>query len=138
MSKRFYVYSTLASDVNYTNYEKGGGDLPVELPAVHVKGGAGVANDRLITPRGVVTEVTEEQVQYLRENTVFQLHEANGFVQISDAKVDGDVAAADMTGRDNSAPIVPEALREDELPASVGGVETSTAAPKARGRGKRA
>ena len=77
-----------------------------------------MANDRLITPRGVVTEITEEQADYLRANKVFQLHEKNGFVQISDAKTDPDKAAADMTGRDQSAPEVPQTLPEDLQPTS--------------------
>lgn len=116
MSKRLYVYSTLSSDVNYTNHIKGGADMPQALPAVHIKGGAGVANDRFVTPRGVATEITEQQAEYLRSNPVFNLHEANGYVQISDAHVDADKAAADMTGRDNSAPIVPQDLPDSQQP----------------------
>lgn len=122
---KLYVYSTLAADVAYINHAQGGGDLPIELPPVLIKGGAGVANDRFITPRGVVTEITEEQGEYLRANVLFQLHEKNGFVEISGSYVDPEKAAADMTGRDNSAPIVPEGLSDSELPASVGGAESS-------------
>ena len=120
---KLYVYSTLAADVAYTNHAQGGGELPIELPPVLVKGGAGVMNDRFITPRGVVTEITEEQGEYLRANVLFQLHEKNGFVEISGSKVDPEKAAADMTGRDNSAPIVPEGLADSEQPASVGADE---------------
>jgi len=121
---KLYVYSTLAADVAYTNHQQGGGDLPIELPPVLVKGGAGVANDRFITPRGVVTEITEEQGEYLRQNVLFQLHEKNGYVEISGSYVDPEKAAADMTGRDVSAPIVPEGLGDSDLPASVGGAES--------------
>ena len=124
MSK-YYVYSTLASDVSYTNHAKGGGDMPIELPPVFIKGGAGVANDRLITPLGVVTEVTEQELAYLRENEVFKLHEKNGFISISERKTDPDKAALDMTARDNSAPLVPEDMKPEDQPASVGGEEPS-------------
>lgn len=113
---KLYVYSTLASDVRYQNTAPGGADLPVVVSDVLVKGGAGVANDRLITPRGVVTEITEEQAEALRANPVFAMHEKNGFVHIGDAYVDPDKAAADMTGRDQSAPIVPEDLPQDSQP----------------------
>jgi hypothetical protein len=130
-----YVYSTLSSDVNYTNYAQGGGDLPIELPGILIKGGAGVANDRLVTPRGVATPVTDEQLEQLRANEVFKLHEKNGFVQVSQSKIDPDVAAADMTGRDQSAPIVPQDLADDLQPASVGGESPDDdAAPARRGR----
>lgn len=108
MAKRMYVFSTLAADVAYTNHAQGGADIPVELPPVLIQGGAGVANDRLATPRGVATEVTEQQVEYLRNNPVFQMHEKNGFVLISASEGDPEVVASDMTGRDHSAPIVPQ------------------------------
>jgi len=130
---KLYVYSTLASDMAYTNHTEGGGDLPVPLDPVFVKGGAGVANDRLITPQGVVTEITEAQAEYLRANKVFQLHEQNGYVQISDKRAEADKVAADMTGRDQSAPMVPQDLSADEQPSAVGGSEVDgEPAPRSR------
>lgn len=128
---KLYVYSTLSADVRYQNTAPGGADLPVVVSDVLVKGGAGVANDRLITPRGVVTEITEEQAEALRANPVFAMHEKNGFVQIGEAYVDPDKAAADMTGRDTSAPIVPEDLPADSLPM---GSEDAPAAPTKRAK----
>lgn len=132
-----YVFSTLASDVAYTNHVPGGADLPIELPPVLIKGGAGVANDRLITPRGVATPVTEEQVEYLRANPVFQLHEENGFITVSDTNLDPDKVAADMTGRDNSAPIVPQDNIIADAQTVVGGEEIVTEAAPQRGRPKK-
>lgn len=120
---KLYVYSTLSCDQNYTNHVTGGADIPVALPPVFIAGGAGVANDRLITPRGVATEITESQAEYLRANPMFQLHEKNGYVQISTDNVHPDKAAADMTGRDQSAPIVPQDLPPDSQPAGEGVAE---------------
>jgi hypothetical protein len=111
-----YVYSTLATDMNYTNYAEGGADLPVPLPAVFIKGGAGVANDRLVTPRGVVTQVTEDELAYLEANQVFQLHKQNGYIMVEKSKLDPEKVAADMTGRDNSAPMVVQDVPADQLP----------------------
>lgn len=110
---RLYVYSTLACDQNYTNHVTGGADIPQALPAVFVKGGAGVANDRLVTPRGVVTEITEAEAEYLRANAVFRLHEKNGYVQISEAETDPEKAAADMNRADNSAPMTEADVPEE-------------------------
>ena len=138
MSKNLIVFSTLASDVAYTNHAQGGGDMPIELPPVVVKGGAGVANDRLVTPRGVATRVTEEQVEYLRQNEIFKLHEKNGFVMVSESAGDPDTVAADMTGRDNSAPIVPQDNLAPDAATLVGGEETDAqAAPAPTGGRKR-
>ena len=135
--KKYYVFSTLSSDMNYTNYVEGGADIPIALPFVHVKGGAGVANDRLITPRGVMTEIDEEQLDYLRANKVFQLHEENGHMKVEDAAHDADKVVADMEGRDTSAPIVPQ---DDVAPGgvvTVVGGEEQEAAPAAPRTGKR-
>lgn len=134
MSKTLIIFSTLACDVAYTNHAPGGGDMPVELPPVVVKGGAGVMNDRLVTPRGVATYVSEQDVEYLRQNEVFKLHEANGFVMISDSDIDPDKAAADMTGRDNSAPVVPQDGIAGDATTVVGGDEVADAAPAPTGR----
>jgi hypothetical protein len=127
-----YVFSTLASDVAYTNHTPGGGDMPIAQDPVVIKGGAGVANDRLVTPRGVMTRVTAEQVEYLRQNEVFKMHEANGFITISESSADADVVAADMTGRDESAPVVPQDnVAGDDTATVVGGeVVQEAAAPK--------
>lgn len=135
MPKKLYIFSTLSADMAYTNHEQGGADLPIDLPPVLVKGGAGVMNDRIVTPRGVVTEVTEAQVEYLRANSVFKLHEKNGFVMVSDKAADPDKVAADMTGRDNSAPMVPQDLKDGEQPAAVGGEETEPTPTRGRPRG---
>lgn len=138
MSKKLFIFCTLASDVAYTNHEQGGGDLPVALPSVVIKGGAGVANDRIVTPRGVATTVTEEQVEYLRANPVFQLHEKNGFVMVSESYADPDTVAADMTGRDNSAPVVPQDNIAADAETIVGGESLETdAAPATSGRKKK-
>ena len=134
MSKKLFIFSTLASDVAYTNHAQGGADLPIELPPVLVKGGAGVMNDRIVTPRGVATEVTEEQVEYLRQNEIFKLHEKNGFVMVSDSYADPDTVAADMTGRDNSAPIVPQDNIAPDAETVVGGEAVEAQAAPTGGR----
>lgn len=132
MAKQLYVFSTLAADVAYTNHVQGGGDMPVPLAPVLIRGGAGVANDRLITPRGVATEVTEQQVEYLRANSVFQLHEKNRFVMVSEAYGDPDTVAADMAGRDHSAPVVPQDNIAQDAATVVGGEEIEAAPRKRR------
>lgn len=129
MSKTLIVFSTLASSVAYTNHVQGGADLPIALPSVVIEGGAGVANDRIVTPRGVATRIDEEQLAYLRANEVFKLHEANGFVMVSDAAGDPDTVAADMTGRDNSAPLVPQDDIAGTATTVVGGETVDTGAP---------
>jgi hypothetical protein len=121
--KKIYVYSTLSSDMRYTNFAAGGADLPVEAGSVLIRGGAGVANDRLVTPRGVVTEIGEAELEVLRGNKVFELHEKNGFIVVSEASTDPEKVAADMVGRDQSAPLVPQDGVAGDATVVVGGVE---------------
>lgn len=112
-----YVYSTLANDNRYAVYVKGGADLPRVARTILVKGGAGVADSRLVTPRGVVTTVTDDELESLLDSKVFNRHLERGFVTVSTAKEDPEAVAADMASRDASAPVVPEDYTADEAGA---------------------
>lgn len=106
MAKSIFIYSTLTCDNAYTNYGPGGGDIPIAEPSILIKGGANAADKRIVTPYGVVTEVTEDQLASLEKNADFQLHKKNGFITVSTSKKDPEVVAADMTPRSPDAPLV--------------------------------
>ncbi len=117
-----HIASTLSADVHYTIYEKknhpSGANTVVHK--IKVKGGANVANskhilaDRVLTPKGVVTKVSEEDLALLEKDEVFQTHKKNGFVQIihSNAAPDADKAARDLEAKDQSAPFAPDDYKE--------------------------
>lgn len=105
MGKPAYVYSTLTCDQAYTEWKQGPNDHPMQGRTVVIKGGAGVANDRVITPLGVRTEIEEEDIPVLKANEVFKLHEANGFVRIDRNRTDAEKVASDMQRGDGSAPL---------------------------------
>lgn len=46
----------------------------------------------------------------LESSHVFRLHKENGFITVEKYKEDADLIAANMTGRDASAPETPETL----------------------------
>ena len=100
-----YIFSTLANDQIYTNWHKGGNEIPQRGHSVLIKGGTGVANDRLITPLGVSTEVTDFDIEELRKNPSFLDHEKYGFVTIKTKKMEEEKVAADMNLKDQSAPL---------------------------------
>jgi hypothetical protein len=105
-----YVVSTLTSDQAYTLFFKkddDGKSIPRADKVVIVKGGHGVANKNIITPKGVATAITEEQAKLLEENAAFKRHEKRGFVRIL-KKNPGDTekASSDLSQRDGSAPLV--------------------------------
>lgn len=111
-----YVYSTLSNDQRYTSYSHRDGAAPQVDNSIFIAGKANVANKHLITPRGMVTEVTAEQLQALRRDLVFQQHVKNGFITISNAKADPEKIASGMTGRDESAPLVEQDFKPGEAP----------------------
>jgi hypothetical protein len=111
-----YIFSTLANDQLYTNWIKGGADLPIKGPSVLVKGGTGVANDRLITPIGVATEVSDEELAQLELNQVFTKHKQDGFITIRTKKAEAEKVASDMNMKDKSAPLTPASFTEEDQP----------------------
>ncbi|MGJ0509054.1 MAG: hypothetical protein ACR652_18425 [Methylocystis sp.] len=117
--KSVYVYSTLSADQLYTTYVKGGNDIPRPERTVLIKGGANVATKHLLTPRGVVTQVTAEELALLRDNKLFQLHEKNGYVKVDTSKQEVEKAVTDMEPRDESSPLVPGDFQVDNKPEPV-------------------
>lgn len=119
MSKDVFILSTLTADQLYTSWVKGGADLPIAERRVFVAGGANVANRKLVTPQGVVTKVSEDDLAVLEANEVFQLHKANGFITVSKSKPsDPDAAAASQEQRDAAAPLVAGDFADGKAPVA--------------------
>lgn len=121
MGKSVHVFSTLACDQRYTSYVTSPDGVPVVTNEVLIKGGAGVANDRLITPQGVHTEVTEEALAELEKNPVFAMHKRNGFVTVQQRRADPDKVATDMNAKDKSRPFTPADYLDKKVDAVVSG-----------------
>jgi hypothetical protein len=126
MAQRHFVFSTLATDMRYTHWIPGAdaGAMASEGPTVFIKGGAGVANDRIVTPLGVMTEVDDAELEMLHKNNVFLLHKTNGHMSVQKKSTDVEKVAADMNRADPSSP---------KTPADYIGVnEETTAKPSAK------
>jgi hypothetical protein len=106
---RTYIYSTLTNDYSYTNWTRptDPNKYPEIIAQVLVKGGANRATDKLITPLGVRTEVTDQQLEQLEVNTTFKRHKDQGLIVVMTDKEDPDDIAKMMTAKDPSAPITP-------------------------------
>ncbi|CAB3812253.1 hypothetical protein [Achromobacter denitrificans] len=101
---RIYIYSTLSNDQRYQL--KNG-------KSVLVTGKANVANKQLVTPKGMVTAVSEDEFNLLQENIVFKAHLKNGFVSGSHAKQDAEVfAAGNLEPADKAAQDTPETAKK--------------------------
>lgn len=123
-----FVYSTLTSDNLYTGYRPGGDGQPLPDRKVLIKGGANLADKNFVTKYGVGTEVSEDELEFLKKNPVFQMHVDNKFIVYRDRKADAEVVAADMEGRDESSPLVDADFDEGMTPV--------TDKPKKKGKGK--
>lgn len=108
-----YVFSTLTNDNRYTFYVKGGGDMKIPDGGILIKGGTGVMNDRLITPIGVGTEVTDEELKMLESHELFCIHRDNGYIRVESKKADAEKVASDMKTQDGSSPLTPSSYTED-------------------------
>lgn len=129
MGKTVHVFSTLATDQRYVNYDHNPQGVAQPTSDILIKGGAGVANDRLITPDGVATEIPVELVAALEANPVFQIHKKNGYITVRDRKADADKVATDMNGRDPSKPLTPADYQDAQVDAVVsGGTEVASKA----------
>lgn len=121
MGKTVHVFSTLANDQRYVNYDTNPEGIPLPTSDIFIKGGAGVANDRLITPYGVATEIPEEHVAELEKNPVFLKHKKAGYITIRDRKADAEKVASDMNARDPSKPLTPADYLDKQIDAVTSG-----------------
>jgi len=121
MGKSVHVFSTLACDQRYVNYVSNPEGIPLPTSEILIKGGAGVASDRLITPQGVHTEVTEEALAELEKNPVFAMHKRNGFMTVQTRRADPEKVATDMNAKDKSKPLTPADYLDKQIDAVVSG-----------------
>jgi hypothetical protein len=109
-AKKHYIFSTLSNDQRYQDYSIAGHGVLTPTRSVSIKGGAGVANNRLMTPLGVVTEVSDEDLSFLESHECFKIHKSNGFITVRPKNADAEVVAADMARGDGCAPMNPETV----------------------------
>lgn len=129
-----YVYSTLSNDQQYTSYKNDVNGVAQVGSAIFIAGGANTASKHFVTKLGVATQVTAEELAELKQNELFKLHVANGFITYSETKENPEVVAASMTGRDQSAPLVEQDFEEGDAP--VVNSQEDVSKPAKRGRRK--
>lgn len=119
MAKKAYVFSTLSTDMLYVDWKATPNDLKVRDKEVLIKGGTGVANERIITPLGVATEIDGENLAWLEKNPLFKQHKEAGFIVVQDKPADPEKVASDMKIGDGSSPLNDQSpeLKPDPVPA---------------------
>ncbi|WVR18069.1 hypothetical protein JXVLWARM_CDS_0018 [Burkholderia phage Bm1] len=125
-----YILSTMTDNVSYNVYDKTS-DLPVVRKQVTIMGGANKASMNsgfgdmeknsegipLWTPAGMVTPLSQENYDAIKDNAVFKRHLERRFLKIldKDPGKDHDKVSAlvqTMVPRDNAAPLNPATLKQ--------------------------
>lgn len=110
----YYVYSTASCDNYYCTFKKTDVMAAAHIvdKKVLIKGGANISTTgagNFVTPQGVVTKVTEAQMEILNNSKGFQRHLAAGFVTVQKVAKDPNIVARDhLQAKDGSAPITPK------------------------------
>ncbi len=114
------IYSTATNSTQYCEYDNK--DDPKKLKRkvrfVTILGGTGVARKRgLVTPLGVCTIVTEEQLAFLEQNGSFKRHKQAGFITVVKSSApDPAKVAENMAQRDGSSPRMPHDYADAKKP----------------------
>lgn len=100
-----FIYSTLTCSNSFPIYMPTDPKSPaISLREIEIKGGHGLAHPKgLDTPQGVVTQVSDEDLEYLKTDKTFMGFVDKGFLLIDNKKVNPAKRAADMAQRDRSS-----------------------------------
>lgn len=113
-----YVISTMANSVQYCKYDTSRKDINVLLDSVLIKGKTGVTDKKTLicSNGGTITPITEQQYAWLKDNSLFQLHEKNGFLRIEKSKsVAEGKAEKEAEVKDKSAQLVDKDFEEQGI-----------------------
>lgn len=80
-----YITSRLSSGVDYAFYGKTPGGINKVEKTISIKGGSDVVDKKtLLTPQGVVTELSKDDLDLLKTHPVFKMHLENGYITINE------------------------------------------------------
>jgi len=111
-----HIASTLTHDVAYTFWNSNPGGINTKKiidgkTCVTIKGGHGVAQKTpdggLRTPNGMITKVSDKELELLKADEVFQTHLKSGCVRVLTASAPPEKAAKDMA-QSKDAPLTPK------------------------------
>lgn len=89
--------------MKYPIYARGS-SRPQKIKEITIKGKANVLDPKtMVTPTGVVTEISEADLEVLKQNPAFQRHCARGFLRVMS---DPELNTKDMQARDNSSQLM--------------------------------
>lgn len=117
MAGKIFIYSTLSNDNRYSQNVRNANGVVNSSRSVVINGGANVASLKgvLQTPKGVVTEVSDADYEWLKNEPNFKAHVKAGFLTVdekSKSSSNPEKVAKDMQASDNSAPYTDQSLEK--------------------------
>lgn len=106
-----FIISSLSRNTEYAFYTKVNNNMVRLEKKILIKGGANVADSRtLVTAKGVITEVSDEDLKLLLANVAFKEHLENGFLTIQESgnKYKAQEKAEVLDKKDKSAQLTEE------------------------------
>lgn len=108
----FHVYSTLANPNRYAQYRPNSPNgVNIIEREITIKGGSGIAQKNIGTVFGIHTAVSDDDMEWLKDDFAFKQHVKSGYIRYEKQKINNEAAAADMITRDqktDACPVVPE------------------------------
>ena len=100
-----YIHSTASQPMIYPIYAgEDGQNRATKIKDILIKGKANVMDPQtLSTPTGVVTEVSDADLELLKRSSAFQRHVARGFMRVMN---EHELNTKDMQPKDNSAQLM--------------------------------
>ena len=103
MNKKTHrIITTNSCKCSFITYEKDPQGNLIETGKISIGGGANVYNG-IIVPASVGTLVSEDELQSLQLNPIFNRMVKNGFISVVSSKEKQEAVASDLEEKDNSA-----------------------------------
>ena len=99
-----YIFSTASCDSAYVEWLPTPNNIPVRGRSVLIKGKANIADKNFVTPEGVMTSVTDEEMAFLETLPAFNRKVEAGFYSISKKQAEVSKVVKNMAKKDKSAP----------------------------------
>jgi hypothetical protein len=114
----YHVFNTMANSTKYVKYRPAPQkDLNIAERSVLIKGGSGIHQKHIGTPLGIHTAVSDEDMEWLKEDLHFKAHVKNGYITVRKGEVNPEVAAAEMVTHDpktDACPVIPQDFKDDD------------------------
>ena len=127
-----YIVSKASQSIEYAGWSKGRNGLNKKEMSVIIKGGANVVDKKTLTvSSGTVTEVTSEELDFLKQHKAFRRHVDRGWMHIETSKSGAeklaeqtDVDEEGFVKKDGGSQLTKEDFeRAGKTPPKVGGEE---------------